>query len=161
MCRFIQYAVPQRHSQTGCIPTGYEFLLRSGGIAGIDFSNFQEDFDLQLSNSGDNNFHAIKDAVILRYPQVRIEIESFQSGIEKTQRIDELLTANKPSLISLTLFQTGGWHIMPVLGRTATTYHLLHQLRQDGIAEIQNILISDIVYRHDNWPGGNDIAFLN
>ena len=43
-----KYAVHQRKPDTGCIPTGYEMLLRAAGIAGIDFQTFQEEFDLDL-----------------------------------------------------------------------------------------------------------------
>jgi hypothetical protein len=41
-----KYAVPQRYPLTGCIPTGYEIILRARGIDGIDYTTFQERFDL-------------------------------------------------------------------------------------------------------------------
>ena len=40
--------VPQRY-KTGCIPTGYEWMIRYLGIKGIDLGTFQEDFDLVVT----------------------------------------------------------------------------------------------------------------
>ena len=36
-------AVVQRKLDTGCIPTGYEYLLRSAGVEGIDYAKFQDE----------------------------------------------------------------------------------------------------------------------
>ena len=41
-----KYAVPQRRQLSGCIPTGYEMLLRAAEVPDIDFDTFQDEFDL-------------------------------------------------------------------------------------------------------------------
>jgi hypothetical protein len=40
------FAVEQRRPATGCIPTGFEMLVRAAGLADVDLSSFQDDFDL-------------------------------------------------------------------------------------------------------------------
>lgn len=45
--------VPQRH-ESGCIPTGYEWLIRYLKIQGVNLKTFQEDFDLGQDNSLDS-----------------------------------------------------------------------------------------------------------
>ena len=43
------FTVTQRH-ETGCIPTGYEWLIRYLNIQGVNLSIFQESFDLGQAN---------------------------------------------------------------------------------------------------------------
>ena len=54
-----RFAVFQRRPLSGCIPTGYETLLRAANIEGIDLDSLQDDFYLdqriaegQLSSAG-------------------------------------------------------------------------------------------------------------
>jgi len=44
--------VHQQCSGTGCIPTAFEILFRAAGKSGINFTTFQDDFDLD-KNGGD------------------------------------------------------------------------------------------------------------
>src|SRR5262245_44131580 len=55
-----KFAVPQRSLPTGCIPAGYEYLLKSAGVEGPDFTTFQEEFDLGPEV---NNLYTIAEAV--------------------------------------------------------------------------------------------------
>lgn len=43
------FAVHQRRSRSGCIPTGYEMILRAAAADGVDFAKFQDDFDLDIN----------------------------------------------------------------------------------------------------------------
>jgi hypothetical protein len=38
--------VKQKRRETGCIPTGYEMILRAAGINHVTFDTFQDEFDL-------------------------------------------------------------------------------------------------------------------
>jgi len=55
-----KYVISQRRPRTGCIPTGYEILIRAAGIPGIDMNTFQDDFDLDKNknlDAGDNRLY--------------------------------------------------------------------------------------------------------
>jgi hypothetical protein len=69
-----RFAIPQRRGMTGCIPTGYEMILRAAGAQGIDFDTFQDDFDLEkdlpLTAPRINDFGSVAEAVRKKYPSV-------------------------------------------------------------------------------------------
>ena len=54
-------------------------MLRLAGAA-VDFSTFQDDFDLQIRNIALNNFGTVSEAVMQRYPAVCIHHRSFPKG---------------------------------------------------------------------------------
>jgi hypothetical protein len=80
-----KFAVPQRRQVTGCIPTGYEMILRAAGAAGIDLAQFQDDFDLDKDlvppQAPRNNFKSVAAAVAARYPAVVFEVVEFGPGL--------------------------------------------------------------------------------
>ena len=61
--------------------------------------------------------------------------------------------------MSLALGGGNGWHIMPVVKVEETVIEMVHHAvsNQNHIWSFQT---RDIIWRHDNLPGGNDIAFL-
>jgi hypothetical protein len=68
-------AVPQRRQSTGCIPWGYEMMLRAAGAKGIDYSTFQDEFDLDSSRTDAdqeyrNNVGSIANEIARKYPSV-------------------------------------------------------------------------------------------
>src|SRR4051794_20247525 len=81
-----KFATVQRRPMTGCIPTGYEFLLRACGIQGIDFDSFQDEFDLDYrqplspENPSQNHFGPVSRAINAKYPQVKFETITFDPG---------------------------------------------------------------------------------
>ena len=79
-----RYAVTQRRGMTGCIPTGYEIILRAAGAQGIDFDSFQDDFDLEKDLPPDaprvNHFGSVANAVKAKYPSVVFSHRSFAKG---------------------------------------------------------------------------------
>ena len=97
--------VPQRH-ESGCIPTGYEWLIRYLKIQGVNLETFQEDFDL----GQDNSFDSVSAKIRSVYPTINIKVQSFTKGIDKVNRIKFLLEEQKPCLISLALGRGQGWH---------------------------------------------------
>lgn len=152
-----QYAVAQRRPATGCIPTGYEFLLRIGGVPGIAFDRFQEEFDL-----GDavNNFRSVADAVTRKYPQARFEVKVFDRGEDELRFIKESLDRGQPILVSLRTSPNGGWHIMPVLAYNNTELILLYMMNADGVKDVRAIKVWDFLRRTDDW-GGREVAWLD
>jgi len=82
--------VPQRY-ETGCVPTGYEWLIRYLGIERVELDTFQEDFDLQRVHQGMNSFASIADRIRSRYPFIDIHIVSFDQGLEKVRTMKNLI----------------------------------------------------------------------
>lgn len=161
------FAVHQRRRRSGCIPTGYEMILRSVGAEGVDFATFQDDFDLDI-NIGEgqtqprNDFGSVATAVKKQYPWISFEQKSFKSGAEKISFIDSVLAMKKPLLISLAMkpFGDSGWHIMPVVDATTDQYLLLVFVELDGTLKTRWIDKSVISTVHDEFDGGKEVAFL-
>ena len=146
--------VPQRH-ESGCVPTGYEWLIRYLKIQGVSFETFQEGFDL----GQDNSFDYVSAKIRSVYPAIDIKVQSFAKGIDKVNRIKSLLEEQKPCLISLALGQGEGWHIMPVVSIDETTIQLIHNADANG-HYTWRFSIAEIVWRHDYLPGGKDISWI-
>ena len=160
-------ATIQKNPDTGCIPTGYEFLLKMARTEKIDFDSFQEDFDLikKFNDSNAANFSSVAYEIKKVYPFINISILSYEKneGQKKLNKIIELIDQGQPVLISLCINEFSdqkGWHIMPVIGVMDDELWLLTGNRTNGISEQFHINFSKFVYIHENYPGGNDIAFL-
>ena len=145
--------VSQRH-ESGCIPTGYEWLIRYLRIQGVNLETFQEDFDL----GQDNSFDSISAKIRSVYPTINIKVQSFAKGIDKVNRIKSLSDEQKPCLISLALGNGQGWHIMPVV-RIDETIQLIHHAGADGFCTWV-FPVEEIVWRHDYLHGGHDISWI-
>ena len=161
------FAVHQRRRLSGCIPTGYEMILRSVSADGVDFTTFQDDFDLDINlgksqTEPRNDFGSVATAVKKRYPWVSFEQKSFGSGAEKIAFIDSTLAVQKPLLISLSMkpFGEKGWHIMPVVDATTEKYLLLEIVQADGTPMTQWIDKAVMSSVHDQFDGGKEVAFL-
>ena len=146
--------VPQRH-ESGCIPTGYEWLIRYLKIQGVNLETFQEDFDL----GQDNSFDSVSAKIRSVYPTINIKVESFTKGIDKVNRIKSLLEEQKPCLISLALGNGQGWHIMPVVSIDETTIQLIHHADANG-QFTWDFPVAEIIWRHDYLQGGHDISWI-
>jgi len=145
--------IPQRH-ESGCVPTGYEWIIRYLKIQGVNLGTFQEDFDLGQNNS----FNSVSAKIRSVYPTINIQVQSFTKGIEKVNRIKALLDEQKPCLISLALGGGQGWHIMPVV-RIDETIQLIHHSDANGHCTWV-FPVAEIVWRHDYLQGGNDISWI-
>jgi len=161
------YAVHQRRRQSGCIPTGYEMILRAAGAEGVDFATFQDDFDhdIYLGNGQAeprNDFGSVAASVSERYPWIMFKQRSFASGAEKVAFIDSMLAKRQLVLISLALKPFGGrgWHIMPIVDATTNQYLLLEIVESDGTSKTQWIDKAVASTVHDEFDGGKEIAFL-
>jgi len=163
------YAVPQRRPGSGCIPTGYEILLRAAKITDIDYDTFQDDFDLDKDRGPDdppqNNFVSVANAIKLRYPTVQFQRVVFPPGhgVDKLRFIEEHIAVQQPVLISLSLLPFGqrGWHIMPVVDSTQNEFTLLEHMDADGRKFLMNLSKSQLVRIHDDYEGGDDVAYLD
>lgn len=156
------FAVRQRRSATGCVPTGYETLLKAAGTTGINYSTFQEDFDL----GKDNTFENVKNEILGKYPDLNIQIRSFPkgNGTDKALEIERLLGQQTLVLVALPLKAlTGGrgWHIVPVIHIDAQQLHLLLWFESENEPTVQALNRKAFVAMHDHLPGGDDIAYLD
>lgn len=163
--------VIQRDVEHGCIPAGYEWMIRYAEIGDVALETFQEDFNLARKGQGQNDFGAIAAAVHEAYPHVKIVCKSFAQGhgSEKVESIEDLIERQIPCLISLSLQrqpQRGKCHIAPVVYVDDKTLRLIWRVykRVDETCcpEICEIERTQVIQRHDSneWPGGDDIAWL-
>jgi hypothetical protein len=156
----VPFAVAQRRPHTGCIVTSYEILLRAAGVTGIDLDAFQDDFDLDALGTGRNSFSSVAAAIAQRYPAVKFKAKTFITGAEKLDFVDNYLSRGKAVLLSVAKGPRGDWHIMPVLAAAGSSYTLLVEMRSDGTPCTLTLSRAELIRRHDEWPGGDDVAFL-
>lgn len=150
----------QRDPYYGCIPAGYEWLLKFSNVKGINFENFQEEFNLKALSQGENNFNTIAKAIKNKYPHIDICRKSFDKGSNKVKFIENLIKKNIPVLISLKNIQQSGWHIMPVIYIDDEKLKLISNVDQTSTPHICIIEKEKIIQYHDNYPGGKDIAWF-
>jgi len=155
-----KHLIIQRDEELGCIPTGYEWLIRMSDDERVDFTNFQEEFNLQRQGIEENNFQTIGDAVSSIYSFLSFHRIIFTTGQEKVAFITEKLSNNIPLLVSITLEERGTWHIMPVVAITSQEMKMVWNVNAKSKVRLYSLPITDVIYRHDNWPGGNDVAWL-
>lgn len=157
------YAVHQRRPQTGCIPTCYEMLLRAAGVTGINYESFQDDFDLdQHGGAPRNHFVSVAEEIHKRYPFVKFICETFAKGAgdRKLGRVEGFIS-REPVIVSLANAPHGlGWHIMPVVDTSEDTLTLLKSVSRAGDARTRIISKMDFVRIHNDYPGGDEIAYL-
>ncbi len=163
-----KFAVHQRRPQSGCIPTGYEMILRAAKVKQVDFANFQDEFDLD-KNLGKgqteprNNFVSVAEAIRKKHPNIVFEQKDFKTGQEKINFIDKQVKSGKPLLVSVAVVKEGhlrGWHIMPIVAVDATRYCLLQNVTANGDKNIWWINKTELARLHDEFPGGKDVAYL-
>lgn len=152
-----EIAIKQRE-HLGCIPTGYEWMIRFTKIGDVDLTNFQEEFNLQERGLVDNSFGPIGDAIQKKYPQIKIEIKDFVDGREKIEFIKDLIVKQNPCLISIPSGR-GGYHIMPVLGfdDNRQVFYFYDPAMTNSKKEAFYTTILDM---HNNNSGGHDISWI-
>jgi hypothetical protein len=160
-----KHAVNQRRPATGCIPTAYEMMVRAANMAGIDLAKFQDDFDLDKNGGApQNHFVSVGRAIQNKYPAVEFACEPFAKGKgqDKVARMDELIRQKSPVLVSLANEASGGrgWHIMPVVDATADEFTLLEYVEPGGKVHTRTIKKAEVARIHDNYAGGDEIAYL-
>lgn len=167
-----QHIVKQRRPATGCIPTGYEVILRAANWKGVNLDTFQDDFDLDKDlKPGQqplNNFDSVAQAVKAKYPDVRFRHVGFQKGEghKKLVLVEDMIRQRLPVLVSLARallnppYGGGGWHIMPVVDASDDTLTLLWCVNDDNTPHPIIVRKTDFVTIHERCSGGDDIAFL-
>ena len=163
------FAVHQRQAQTGCIPTGYEMLLKAAGVTYVDYSSFQEDFDLDIGKTLGidkfvNNFDSVSQVIQDSYSDIQFTREIFAKGEGKNKlaKIEALLRNSQFILISLAMSPFGdtGWHIMLVVDADKELLQLLYIVDAAGVSDVRPIKKVEFVQIHEDFDGGNDIAYL-
>jgi hypothetical protein len=163
-----QYAMPQKRPESGCIPTGYEMLLRAAKVPGINFATFQDEFDLdknrQPHEQPRNNFDTVANAINAKYNNIKFVRTAFPKGegARKLTFVEEQISKGRFVLISLSMerFHQPGWHIMPVIDMNDNDLFLLHHTEANGKKFILTLKKSEFIDIHNNCAGGDDIAYL-
>jgi len=143
-------------------------ILRAVGAPGIDFSAFQDDFDLDKNRLPHepprNNFESVAAVVRAKYPLVNFEWTSFPKGdgAKKLAFVEGHLQKQRPLLLSLALapFGGNGWHIMPVVDMDQDKLTLLRFVNANGMVDLQHVNKNDLVSIHDSFDGGHEVAYL-
>lgn len=163
-----RFVVRQRRA-FGCIPTGYEMLLRMAGLEGVDLDSFQDDFDLDQDLrpgiAARNNFESVAEAVRSKYPHISFRSRAFPvgDGAAKLAFIEDRIVQRQPILVSIALEglnKGGGWHIMPVVDATADTLDLFAGIDPEGTLVVWQIPKNKLVLIHDTFRGGKDVAYF-
>lgn len=94
------HIVPQKHKETSCIAWTYEVLLRIRGAEGVDYSTFQDEFDLGAEH---NHFGSVARDITSKYPNIRFEFEVKSNGAEKIRFIEDLAARKIPIALSIPL----------------------------------------------------------
>ena len=163
-----KYAIHQRRSLSGCIPTAYEMILRSVGVKHVDLEPFQDDFDLDKDiKQGDmprNNFESVANKIRRSYPSVQFSHIVFEQGkgADKLAFVEKQLEMRQPVIVSIANEPFGGkgWHIMPVVDATIDDLILLKVVDASGTPEICNLRKDEFVRIHESYEGGKDVAYL-
>jgi len=158
-----KFAVKQKRDATGCIPTGFEILLRAAGAGGICFDTFQDDFDLdQDGGTPRNHFVSVADEVKKKYPNVAFTCKAFEKGKgdAKLEFVEKMISNQRPVVVSIAQRPEGGWHIMPVVDSNSDTLVLLHHVDDNGTPQVETIAKTEFIDRHNNWKGGEEICYL-
>lgn len=166
--KFIEYLVPQKYKQSGCITTGYEIILRATKFTDIDFEKFQDEFDFDKNRNPSepsmNNFQTISSKITNKYPKVQFEIKTFSNGKLKIDFLKTYFkTSNLPILCSVSnkvLGSSGGYHIMPILDIKEDTIVFFYFMKCNNQIETKSILIHELISAHDCYDGGKDISYL-
>lgn len=148
-------AVRQRNLATGCIPTGFEYLLRSAGVEGVDYAKFQEEFDL---GNAVNDYATVAAAVIGKYPQVRFALSAFKKSEEATRFVEESIDQGRPIVIAIR-YNAGSSHIVPVLGYDERWIYYLNLECLDGVHDVRAIARWELA-RRDKEFGQTQCAWL-
>ena len=157
------YVIVQKRQATGCIPTCYQMLLCAAGVNGIDWTTFQDTFDLEKDGGPPrNHFVSVAQEISKIYPNVvfRCEVFAKGKGSEKVIRINDLFSNGKLVLVSIALSPQGGWHLMPLIEMDGSSMSMVHHADSNGLICITRIQVNEVIRRHDSWPGGEEIAYL-
>ena len=160
------HIVPQKRRDSGCIPWGFELLLRIEGAPLIDFDGFQDRFDLDKreGQAPRNNFRSVADAISQQYPHVSFAVKDFprDKGADKVAAVEHLVAKGKPVLVSMPLKPLGypGWHIMPVVEISEGTFLLFHSVSSIGVPQLLPISRDKLIKVHGEYEGGHDIAHV-
>jgi len=157
LSRWEDVVVPQKYEKTGCIPTGYEWLIRYLGIK-VNLDKFQDEFDLERSHKGDNDFRSVANEIMKKHPFIKIKTKDFPTGLEKVKFVYKLMEKGVPCLLSLAKTPAGCCHIVPVV-KIDEEFKAIW-LKNSPKNEIWTCSVGEIIRRHDKWGGGKDIAWI-
>jgi len=181
-------SVEQKDLEFGCIPAGYEWMLRFAKVENIDLTNFQDNCNLRESNNlftvacvikkkyptlnikiycngveyCGNNFRSTDDARKYKYIHPRIRIKNdFRDGSEKVTCIEDLINRQIPCLISLPTVRI-------ICSQKVINFHIMPVVKIDAqkltLIDYPNKPVEcsrlDVIKYHGKFNGGADIAWL-
>jgi len=163
------WMVHQKRWVTGCIPAGYEMLLRAAEVEGVDYSTFQDEFDLDVGKDltkelPSNNFDSVAKAIQKKYQFIHFAYKRFikAEGVDKLHFVETKLAISQVVLVSLSMkpLAGNGWHIMPIVESNENQLTFLYYVDHKMIPKTLVVEKAQFVEIHDNYDGGKDIAWL-
>lgn len=152
--------VIQHDTINGCVPAGIEWLLRFYGFDVGDSKQFQAKYTVIKDGINLNTFSSVSKCVNKDFPNIQFKVREFQTGEEKFVFIEQLVESQIPVLIS----------IITAVSPSDNIYHTVPVTKvDDSHIWITNLTepIEDTVYqkadlikRHNNYSGGNDILYI-
>ncbi|MHA1345415.1 MAG: hypothetical protein ACTSYH_15125 [Candidatus Heimdallarchaeaceae archaeon] len=151
-----------------CIATGFEWLLKYKNYSITNSKEFQEKYTRE-----GKNFSRIKQALERDF-DLKIGIKSnFKNGLEKIEFIEEKLGTDIPILISVVVWEnllsgehhSYNYHIMPVVYMDKVEIKLHDYCNYSTklssyIHKMRRYTRDYLIWLHDNFSGGNDIAWF-
>jgi len=164
--------VCQRRPKTGCVTTGFEYLIRYANICNpsfiqdnnVDLEHFQDQFDFDYNKKNnepmENNFTRIADAVKSEL-NIDIEHKKFDSGHDKVKCLEQFMGQGVPCIMS---FQyQWGKHIVPVIAVDDKCVKVILYVQEDQQPKIICHSRESIEKQHDKLNAQdlcNEIAWL-
>lgn len=148
--------VIQCNRETGCIPSGIEWMARHMGVSDASFDYFQEEFDLASRGIEPNGFGNVPTAVAAKYERVQTAPIGFPDANDKIACIADCIGRGIPCLISL--WQgNGSFHIVPVVATDETSITVLWMDGETIEDQTRSITHDNIRQWHSAVEGGHDI----
>lgn len=152
----------QKDQRFGAIPSGFEWMIRFNKIENINYETFQDDFNLKVKNEAENNFSNVADAVEKKYPQIKINIKTFDEGVKKIEFMQDLLENNIPCMMSLRISRkTNICHEMLLINSDDFYTRFIWRVIDSKNPDIFRIENLEIIDRNNNWVGGKEVAWID
>jgi hypothetical protein len=149
--------VVQQDPQFGCIPCGFEWMIRYKGIEGLK-NTFQKDVSLGRNNS----FDSVAIEVKKQYPQIIVKHQDFHDGERTVGFIRNHIEKNLPCLIVYPKMNVSGkleGHAVPVVFVNGETIKVISSTCESG-NQTQEFPIASFLYWYTKC-GCSDVAWLD
>ncbi len=149
--------IPQQDPEFGCIPCGFEWMIRYKGIDELK-TTFQKDVSLKQNNS----FESVAIEVKKQYPEIIIQHKDFHDGKLTVEFIREHTEKNIPCMIVYPRIDAVGklvGHAAPIVGINSETIKVISSTCESG-NQTQEFPITNFLCWYAKC-GCSDVAWLD